>query len=132
MLGPTYRFTAYNATGQALAANAITIKPRRWKYGTDGSLMDETVGTADVLGQTGTMANATYQAGVTQDNTVNKYIGGVFEITATAPASSDGDITVYLEQSADGGATWPDNGLGLWVSTFSFTDAGTKRDVVDL
>lgn len=132
MLGPTYRFVAYNACSQALAANAITIKPRRWKFGTDGLLTDEASGTADMLGQTGTLANVTYKLGATQDNTTNKYIGGFFEISVTAPASANGDISIYCERSIDGGTTWPDNGLGEWVKTFNFTAAGTKSDVVEL
>lgn len=132
MLGPTYRFTAYNATGQTIAANAITIKPRRWKYGTDGSLTDEASGTADVLAQSATLANASYKTGTTQDNTALKYIGGQFEITVTAPASSNGKVEIYCERSVDGGTTWPDNGRGEWVATFNFTTSGTKRDVVEL
>lgn len=134
MLGATYRFTAYNSTGQTLAANAITIKPRRWKYGTDGSLTDEATGAADVLAQTATLANAAYKTGNTIDNTpsANKYIGGFFEIIVTAPASSNGNVSIYCERSVDGGTTWPDNGGGEWVFTFNFTAAGTKRDVVEL
>lgn len=132
MLGPTYRFTIYNATGQTLAANAVTIKPRRWKYGTDGSLTDEATATADTLAQTATLANVTYKTGTTQVNTTDKYIGGQFEITVTAPASSVGTVKVYCERSVDAGTTWPDSGLGVWIATFSFTAAGTKRDVVEI
>lgn len=132
MLGPTYRFTGYNSTSQVLPANAITIKPRRWKYGADGSLTDEATGAVDVLAQTATLANAAYKPGTTIDNTVTKHIGGFFEITATAPASSNGNIDVYCERSVDGGTTWPDNGRGEWIATFKFNTAGTKRDVVEL
>lgn len=132
MLGQTYRFTAYNGTGQTLAANAITIKPRRWKYGTDGSLTDEASGTADVLAQTATLANTSYKTGNTQDNTTLKYIGGFFEITITAPTSSNGDVIIYRENSVDGGTTWPDNGGGEWLMTKNFTAAGTKRDTVEI
>lgn len=132
MLGATYRFTLHNACGQTLAANAVTVKPRRWKYGTDGSLTDEASGTADVLAQTATVANAAYKVGTTQDNTTNKYIGGFFEITVTAPTSAAGNVTLRIERSVDGGTTWPDNGQGVEVKTFTFTAAGTKRDTVEL
>lgn len=132
MLGATYRFTLYNACGQTLAANAVTVKPRRWKYGTDGSLTDEASGTGDVLAQTATLANAAYKVGTTQDNTTNKYIGGFFEITVTAPTSAVGNITIFCERSVDGGTTWPDNGQGVRVKTFNFTTSGTKRDTVEL
>jgi hypothetical protein len=132
MLGATYRFTIQNTTGQTLAANAVTIKPRRWKYGTDGSLTDESSGTADVLSQTATVANAAFKTGTTQDNTTAKYIGGFFEITVTAPASANGNVNIYAERSVDGGTTWPDNGSGEWVKTFSFTTSGTKRDTIEL
>ena len=132
MLGPTYRFTIYNSTGQTLAANAVTIKPRRWKYGTDGSLTDEASGTAEILAQTATVVNAAYKVGTTQVNTTDKYIGGFFEITVTAPASSNGDVTVYCERSVDAGTTFPDNGQGVWVKGFNFTTSGTKRDVIEV
>ena len=132
MLGPTYRFTIQNTTGQTLAANAVTVKPRRWKYGTDGSLTDEASGVADVLAQTATLASAAFKAGTTQDNLTNKYIGGFFEFTATAPATSNGNVDLYCERSVDGGATWPDNGLGVLVASLNFTTAGTKRDVIEV
>lgn len=125
MLGPTYRFTIYNALGQTLAANAVTILPRRWKFGTDGSITNEASGTSDVLGQTSTLANATYKAGTTQDNTTNKYIGGIFEIKIIAPASSNGSVTIFLDKSVDGGTVWPDNGRGVVIRTFTITASGT-------
>lgn len=134
MLGPTYRFTVYNATGQTLAANAVTIKPRRWKYGTDGSLTDEASGTADMLAQTATLLSAAYKTGTTQDNTTtpNKYIGGIFEIKVTAPVSSNGNVTIFLERSVDGGTTWPDNGRGGIVKTLTFIAAGTQYYVLEI
>ena len=132
MLGPTYRFTAYNGTGQTLAIGAITVKPRRWKYGTDGSLTDEATGAADVLAQSATLANGAYKTGTTIDNTTNKYIGGFWEITVTAPTSASGTVKIYCERSVDGGTTWPDNGSGAWIKSFAFTAAGTKRDVVEI
>lgn len=127
MLGPTYRFTIQNTTGQTLAANAVTIKPRRWKYGTDGSLTNEASGVADVLAQTATLVNGGFKTGTTQDNLTDKYIGGFFEFTATAPATSLGNVLVYCERSVDGGTTWEDSGLGERVETLNFTAAGTKR-----
>jgi len=132
MLGATYRFTAYNACGQTLAANAITIKPRRWKFGTDGSLTDEASGTADILGQTAILANVAYKNGTTQDNTTNKYIGGFFEITVIAPTSANGNIIIYHEHSVDGGTTWPDNGKGELIKTFNFSTAETQRATAEL
>lgn len=132
MLGPTYRFTIYNALGQTLAANAVTILQRRWKFATDGSITDEASGTADILSQTSAVANTVYKAGVTQDNTGNKYIGGIFEIKVTAPASSNGTVDIYLEKSVDGGTTWPSNGAGIGVKQFRFATAGTKYDVIEV
>lgn len=132
MLGPTYRFTIQNKTGQTLAANACTLLPRRYKLGTDGSLTIETSGTGGILQQTSTVANLVYHSGTTQDNTTNKYIGGFFEFTVTAPASSSGSVVLTIEYSVDGGTTWPDAGLGEWVATIPFTTAGTKRIVFEL
>lgn len=132
MLGPTYRFAIYNATGQTLAANAVTILPRRWKFGTDGSITNEASGTTDILGQTSTLANATYKTGTTQDNTTNKYIGGIFEIKVIAPTSANGNVTIFLDRSVDGGTTWPDNGRGVIIKTFVFTAAGTQYYTIEV
>ena len=110
----------------------MTIKPRRWKYGTDGSITDEASGTADILAQTATVANTVYKAGTTQDNTTNKYIGGIFEIKVIAPTSSNGTLAIILDKSVDGGTTWPDNGRGVRVDTFTFTSAGTQYKVIDV
>lgn len=134
MLGPTYRFTGYNATGQVLAIGAIAVDPRRWKYASDGSITDEASGTADAVAQAGTLANGAYVNGTTQDNTPGaaKWIGGQFELTVTAPASSAGDVVVYCERSVDGGTTWPDAGQGEWLWTFTFSGAATKRKTVEL
>lgn len=131
-LGATYRFAIENKTGQTLAANAVTIKPRRWKYSTDGSITDEASGVADVLAQGATVANAAFAVGTTQDNTTNKYIGGFFEITVIAPASSSGDVIIYIQRSVDGGTTWPDNALGSFADGINFTAAGTKRKTLRL
>ena len=132
MLAPTYRFTILNSTGQTLAANAVTIKPRRWKFASDGSTTQEASGTADVLAQSATVVTGAYRNGTTQNNTVDKYIAGHFEVTVTAPVSSNGDVHIYLDTSVDGGTTWPDNGLGQWVGTLSFTTSGTKRRTIEV
>lgn len=126
MLGHTYRFKVLNDTGQTIVANAVKVYGRRWKYGSDGSITFE--GSEGTLLDNGsTIADNAYSAGTTQDNSSNKYIGGDFIFEVTAPASSNGDVTLYLEKSTDGGTDFDDDGLGMAVARLNFTTSGTKR-----
>jgi hypothetical protein len=124
MLGPTYRFLVKNATGQTLASGAVTIKAIREKFASDGSLtLEGTEATVFSLGST--LATGAFAVGTTQDNTTNKYLGGTFTYTITAPASAAGDVTIWLQHSTNGGTNFPDNGKGIQVASETFTTSGT-------
>lgn len=130
-LGLTYRVVIQNTTGQTISANNVTVKQRAWKFGTDGSITFE--GSAQTIYSNGsTQATATYVNGTTQDNSTNKWIGATLEFTVTAPASSNGDVVLWLDRSVDGGTTWSDNGLGQVIGILNFTTSGTKRRVIHI
>lgn len=78
-----------------------------------------------------TVTNGSYFSGTTQDNSTSAYLGGTFKFSVTAPTSASGTVTVYLQQSTDGGTTWPDNGGGQVVKVFAFTTSGTQVDEVE-
>lgn len=126
MLGSHYRFQAKNATGQTITASSITVRTRRDKYGSDGSLTLEAT-EATVLSSGSTLANAAFLSGTTVDNTTDKWLGGTFIFAVTAPASAAGDVTLWLQHSTDGGTTWPDDGTGIQVANLTFATSGTKR-----
>ena len=127
----TYRFTVKNETGQTIATSSIFVRARRVKMDAAGALTFE--GSEDTVTTSGsTLANNAYLTGTTQDNSTNVWLGGDFEFTVTAPASSNGNVLCYLEGSTDGGTDWPDNGLGQIVAILNFTTSGTKRTFFEL
>lgn len=129
MLGPTYRFRLLNSTGQSLAQNSVTLKTIREKFTSAGALSLEgsEASLAFATLAAGVLTTGSYDATATQDNTTNLYLGGTFVWTVTAPASSNGNVTVWLQHSTDGGTTWPDDGEGIQMPLLNFTTSGTKR-----
>lgn len=126
-LGQHYRFVAENRTTQTLAANAVRVRTRRWRWASDGSVTLEAA-EAEVLNNAATIADLAFAAGATQVNVTDKWIGGDFGWEATAPTGANGDVLLYYQESTDGGTTWPDLDLGRLVGILNFTAAGTKRD----
>lgn len=125
VLGPTYRFVVLNSTTQTIATNSLFVKTKRYNRNSSNTLVYEG-SEATVLSSGSTLANATYLAGTTQDNTSLKWEGGDFTFTVTAPASSNGNVTLFFGVSTDGGTTWDTNGVGQIVATLNFTTSGTK------
>jgi hypothetical protein len=132
MLGRNYRFVVYNGTGQTLGSNPISIKARRWNFSSSGvqtwegseATVDSTIGNG--------LTNATYSAGTAVDNSTTAYLGGTFRFSVTAPTSANGQVIIYLQNSSDGGTTWPDNGFGRVIKVFNFTTSGIQGDDVEL
>lgn len=125
-LGHAYRFVVENKTGQTLAANAVKVYGRRWKFATDGALTLE-AGEATLMDNGSTIGTGAFASGTTVDNSTDKYLGGDFIFSVTAPASSNGDVVLYLQRSTDGGTRWPDDAnYAKRVQILNFTTSGTK------
>lgn len=122
MLGHTYRFQAKNETGVSVD---VTVKGRRYKFASDGSLSFDAESTeASAAG----IANGAVGNGATRDNSSDKWLGGKFVAAAVAASGSpSGNVTIYFQRSTDGGTTWPDDEEGVQVATIPFTATGTKR-----
>ena len=136
-LGPDFRFSVYNGTGQTIASGGIVVKYRGWKYANDASVVFD--GSASVPLNLGaipasptTLVNTAYLNSAAIDNSTIKLIGATIEFTVTAPASSNGDVILYIDRSLDDGATFPDNGLGQVVCVLNFTTSGTKRRIIHI
>lgn len=107
MLGATFRYQVYNGTGVTVT---VTLKDKRWKYGTDGSLTFSSEATPiSAVGVT-TLA---YSNSSTVDNTTDKNIGAHITALFDVPSSATGSVLVYVQRSTDGGTTWPSDGQGL-------------------
>ncbi len=139
ILGPTYRFVVENRTGQTIsAANGIIVRHKGWKFFTDGSIVFNSNFTPAIVlstlpvSNTSTLTNLSFLYSDLIDNISPKLIGTTIEFAVTAPASSNGNVILYLERSIDGGSTWPDSGLGQPIGFLNFTTSGTKRITINL
>jgi hypothetical protein len=138
ILGPAFRLVIENRTGQTIsAASAIQIKIRQWKFDTSGQITFQSSPTVILnLGFTPfdnptTVANLGFLASNVVENYVDKYIGAEIELTVSAPASSNGNVILYLDRSIDS-ATFSDVSLAQVLGDISFTTTATKRLVVHL
>ncbi len=128
-----YRFKIQNALGQTITQdNGITVKARRVKLDSNGALSFESSEATILDNGTTDVTASSYFAGTAQDNSTDKWLGGDFEFTVTAPVSSSGDVRLFLERSTDGGTDWDDDGLGQIVAVLTFTTSGTKRRTFSL
>ena len=126
ILPDTYRFKVLNQCGQTVGANQVKVYAKRYKFDSTGALSYESV-EATTLDNGSTIATGAYSAGTTQDNTSNKYIGGTFMFVVTAPASANGNITLFVERSTDAGSNFDTDGVGDMIAVLNFTTSGTKR-----
>jgi hypothetical protein len=126
MLPHFYKFAVLNACGQTILANGVTVKMRRWKRSSDGSVAFESA-EATVLENTGTLATSFYLDGTAQDNSADKWEGATVEFAVTAPASASGPVALYVKRSTDGGTDYDDDASALEMERMQFTTSGTKR-----
>lgn len=121
-----YRFQIKNGTGQTIADGVTTITARRKKFTSAGALEYEG-SEATVFDSAGTITNGSYLDGTAQDNSSALFVEGDFLLTTTVPNTPDGNVTVFLQRSTDGGSTFDDDGEGERVCTLNFSASGTKK-----
>lgn len=124
MLGKTYRLQVENNSGVAIT---VTIKTQRFKFGSDGAMVLEAAATSLCTDLAVASGAGSVSACSTVDNGTDLYFGGDFEISVTAATTPNGAVTVRLQRSVDGGATWPDDKSGEHVAGFNLTVSGTRR-----
>ncbi len=118
-INKTWRVLVYNRAGVAIPANKITVTLTPFTISATGvqtfGANVAAVAASDGSGASGGIASGAYGAGVTVDNSSNGYLGGSLLIKidlSTVVPSVDGWLVVYLQNSTDGGTTWPPNGQG--------------------
>lgn len=136
MLGKTWRIVAENKTGVAFAAtDVITIKTVRWNISSTGARNAETAeATLTAAGAGNSLAIGGFVATNTQDNTAAStfWFGGEFKfLVMISTATPAGNVNFYMQQSTDGGTTWPDNGKGELIKVIAFTATGTQVDSLE-
>lgn len=114
-LGHTFRYQVYNGTGGSVT---VTLKDRRWKFASDGSLSWSAEATPI---NAVAVSTASYSNSSSIDNaTTDKYLGAELSVLMDVSASVTGAVTVFLQHSTDGGTTWPSDGQGIVVGSYYF------------
>lgn len=118
-LPETYRFAVYNGTAIAISNSPIgipTISGRRVRFDSTGTLSYESVTTTFLSINQASLGSTSYAVGSTFSNTASGWLGGDFLASAFASGNASGNLIFYLEESPDGGTTWPSpasaNGAG--------------------
>jgi len=130
-LGRNYRIRAWNTQNQAIT---VAVLGRRWKYGTDGSITDDTEST--LLTSVSVAATTGVQVGSNIDNSAgaDKWLGVNLTVAFTAAVTTNGagTVSLFLQQSTDNGTTWPHDGgaqmpggIPIGSYTVTITDATT-------
>lgn len=108
-LPETYRFAVFNQTGITVSDAPVgrpSVSGRRVRFDSNGSLSYEAA-VFTFFSMTSTMGANAYVTGSTLSNTVSTWLSleGIFSAFASGNAS--GNLVLYLEESPDGGSTWP-------------------------
>lgn len=120
MLGHTYRYQVLNGTGVTVT---VTLTERAWKFASDGSRTDASESSRISAASVGAGA---YSNSSTVDNSSVKNLGADLLLTMAPGASATGTVALYLQQSTDGGTTWPSDGQGQLLATHSFNASSSS------
>jgi hypothetical protein len=138
-LPKTFRFYAKNDAGETLDAGDIDLfieyqKASRFQqsarvYTQHGPRWSDEITYTNGAQITDTNYGA---ASATVDNSSDKYIGftGYVSVVVGAPAG-DGEVSIWLQASPDGGTDWPDDGEGWLLTTIDVSGGAAtyKRQI---
>lgn len=105
-----WRFAVFNNTGVSISTVPVgmpSISGRRVRFDSAGMLSYESVTVTFLSITQGSIAQASYVTGSTFSNTLSGWLGGDFLASAFASGNASGNLVFYLEESPDGGTTWP-------------------------
>lgn len=121
MLGAYYRWQVYNGTGVTVT---VTLDVKLWKFDSNGALSLSSESTPI---SASAVSAAAYGNSSGVDNSSDKYLGAQITALFDVSSSATGPVSVYLQQSTDGGTTWPSDGAGLLVGSYYFNASSTDR-----
>lgn len=123
-LGNYYRWQVYNGTGVTVT---VTLDVMLWKFDSSGALSFSAESTP-ISASAATAATYVNSSGI--DNAADKYLGAQITARFDVGASATGSVTVFLQQSTDGGTTWPSDGQGIPVGSYYFnaSSAGVTKN----
>jgi len=120
-LGNYYRWQVYNGTNQTVT---VTLDVMLWKFDSSGALSFSSESTPINAASVSTTAYSN-SSGV--NNASDKYLGAQITALFDVSTTTTGAVTVFLQQSTDGGTTWPSDGQGLVVGSYYFN--ATSADI---
>jgi hypothetical protein len=119
MLGNYYRWQVYNGTGITVT---VTLDVMLWKFDSSGALSFSSESTPISASGITTLAYSN-SSGV--NNASDKYLGAQVTALFDVGAAATGAVIVSLQQSTDGGTTWPSDGQGVPVGSYYFNASST-------
>jgi hypothetical protein len=126
-LGNYYRWQVLNGTGISVV---VTLDVMLWKFDSSGALVFSSESTPI---NAATVTTGAYGNSSGISNATDKYLGAQITALFDVSAAATGLVVVYLQQSTDGGTTWPSDGEGLIVGSYYFNASSadvTKNFVV--
>lgn len=122
-LGRSWRFQVRNTTGTT--SGACSIDGYRWKPGTSGEADYETSPVSFFTASS--IASGAYANGNTYNNDdTGAGFYGLSGLMTMLNGSGTGNFEIYIQQSSDGGTTWPTDGRGELVRTVNCDVASTQ------
>lgn len=134
MLGKTWRLVADNETGVVVAS--IIAEAFLYNFSSTGALQYS--GTVQSFLNLTSLATGAVGIGATQDNSTTLFLGsaGAYQAVDITLSGSTGAVTLYYQESPDGGTTWP--GVtpaavgGIVMQSFYFVASGTQTSSAPL
>ncbi len=131
MLAATIRFHVQNSTGVALAAtDTISVTGKFTQITTATGVMAVNAQITPIPSTSGnSLASGGFYSGSAIDTTTTGttlFLEGHFLGSASiSTATPAGNINIFIQESPDGGTTWPANGVGTLVGVIAFSAVGT-------
>lgn len=134
-IGAYWRAICFNNSGTSSGgAGTVTVKFTGWYLNTSG--VPIWVSEATVFSNAAAITTGSYDTAdaTAQNNSgaTHPQFGGTFEMKYTSTGSPTGSVTFYLQQSADSGTTWPDNGNGVVLWQLAPAGAATFTNTVEV
>lgn len=123
-----YNFLVFNETGITIPVSELVVTGRRYLFSQSGSIVYEAA--EDVVYTNNTsIANNAFDVGTpnNQNNANSLWIGGDFLYQATLTLSGNGNLSLFLARSTDGGTVFDTNSEAMLVSVLSVVSSERRN-----
>lgn len=123
-----YNFLVFNETGITIPVSELVVSARRYNFSTSGSIVYE-IAEATVYTNNTSIADNAFDVGTpnNQNNANSLWVGGDFLYQVTPTQSGNGNLSLYLARSTDGGTVFDTNSEALLVSVISHVSSEEKK-----